>query len=359
MSFSPPRFALQLQVAIFLLGGFFQATPFSMAETPPIDAPRSLQSGALQSGVLQGVSTQGGALAQQKPRVLVSSDIGGSDPDDFQSMVHLLLYAEVLDIEGLLSSPPHAGRASHIFEVLDAYEKDFSPLTKHADGFPTPDSLRQLTKQGAIRPASAQGWDNPTEGSRWIVACAKRDEARPLWVLAWGSLTDVAQAVHDDPSIKKSLRLYSIGSWNTRMDPAAREYLYHHHPDLWWIENDTTFRGMYVGGKQTDTWGNHSFVEQHVQGHGALGKLFCRKKRDIKMGDTPSLLYLLRGVSGDPTTPHWGGTFAKTDHGKNYWTDRADSDFAEKTYAGAKTVNRWRVDFLADWQRRMDWAVAP
>jgi hypothetical protein len=44
---------------------------------------------------------QGGALAGERPRVIVSTDIGGSDPDDFQSMVHLLVYADVLDIEGL------------------------------------------------------------------------------------------------------------------------------------------------------------------------------------------------------------------------------------------------------------------
>ena len=25
-----------------------------------------------------------------KPRILISSDIGGTDPDDFQSMIHLL-----------------------------------------------------------------------------------------------------------------------------------------------------------------------------------------------------------------------------------------------------------------------------
>jgi tRNA-specific 2-thiouridylase len=31
---------------------------------------------------------------------VVSTDIGGSDPDDFQSMVHLLLYADTLDLEG-------------------------------------------------------------------------------------------------------------------------------------------------------------------------------------------------------------------------------------------------------------------
>jgi hypothetical protein len=42
--------------------------------------------------------------------VIVSTDIGGTDPDDFQSMVHLLVYADTFDIEGLLSSPYGPGR---------------------------------------------------------------------------------------------------------------------------------------------------------------------------------------------------------------------------------------------------------
>jgi hypothetical protein len=49
-------------------------------------------------------TTNRGALAGEQHRVLVSTDIGGTDPDDFQSMVHLLVYADVLDIEGLVSS---------------------------------------------------------------------------------------------------------------------------------------------------------------------------------------------------------------------------------------------------------------
>ena len=42
----------------------------------------------------------------EKPRVIVSTDIGGGDPDDFQSMVHYLVYADLFDTEGLVSSPP-------------------------------------------------------------------------------------------------------------------------------------------------------------------------------------------------------------------------------------------------------------
>src|SRR3546814_6298284 len=44
----------------------------------------------------------------------------------------------------------------------------------------------------------------------------------PLWVLTWGSMTDLAQALHDDPSIKGKIKVYSIGAWNTQQDPAAR-----------------------------------------------------------------------------------------------------------------------------------------
>lgn len=301
----------------------------------------------------------GGALDGDKPRVIISTDVGGSDPDDFQSMVHLLVYADVLDIEGLISSPPQKGRAKHIYEAIEAYSKDYPNLKQHSHAFPAPDLLRDVTKQGAIDPAPRSGWSKPTEGSQWIIQRSKVDDPRPLWVLVWGSITDVAQAVHDDPSIKSKIRLYSIGSWNTSQDRAAREYLFKNHPDLWWIESDTTFRGMYVGGQQDENWGNRSFVANHVHKHGALGDLLVRKKSDIKMGDTPSLLYLLRGEVDDPTTAHWGGSYMKTDHSQQYWTDDPDHSLSEASYAGAKTVNRWRIDFLTDWQQRMTWTKKP
>ncbi len=210
-----------------------------------------------------------------------------------------------------------------------------------------------MAQQGAVDAAPPSGWSQPTAGSQWIIQAAKADDSRPLWVLVWGSITDIAQAVHDEPSIKSKVRVYSIGSWNTHKDRAARDYLFNSHPDLWWIESDSTFRGMYVGGTQNDEWGNLEFVAKHLHGHGALGDLFFSKKRDIKMGDTPSLLYLLRGNADDPTSSHWGGAFVKTAHGPNYWTDNPDPSLSERKYAGAKTVNRWRTEYLADWQQRM------
>jgi rhamnogalacturonan endolyase len=310
--------------------------------------------------VCLGLHTSSALAAAAQPageryRVVVSTDIGGSDPDDFQSMVHYLVYADLFDTEGLIASPPHAGRKEHILEVLDAYEADYPMLRAESARFPRPDQLRALTRQGAIDPAPSAGYSTATDGSRWIIERAHAEDPRPLWVLVWGSITDVAQALHDDPSIKPKLRVYFISSWNRRMDPAARDYIVEQHPDLWLIEADTTFRGMYVGGNQEGDLGNREFLARYVRGHGALGDLLVRKKADIKMGDTPSVLYLLRGDPEDPTSDSWGGSFIRPDPQRNYWTDNPDPDLREGNFPGARTVNRWREPYLRDWQQRMAW----
>ncbi len=91
-----------------------------------------------------------GALAGHRHRVVVSTDVGGTDPDDFQSMVHLLVYADSFDIEGLISSPYGPGRKEYLLECIDAYEKDLPNLRAHSDKYPPPDALRGICKQGAV-----------------------------------------------------------------------------------------------------------------------------------------------------------------------------------------------------------------
>jgi hypothetical protein len=114
-----------------------------------------------------------GALAGERYRVLVSSDIGGTDPDDSQSMVHYLLYSDVFDTEGFISSPMGKGRVDHFLEVIDAYEQDYDKLCRYG-AYPAPDHLRSMVKQGAIDPAPDRGYTQPTEGSEWIIQCAKK-----------------------------------------------------------------------------------------------------------------------------------------------------------------------------------------
>ena len=65
------------------------------------------------------------AQPTSKPRVLISTDIGGTDPDDNQSLAHLLMYSERFDLEGLVSSPSFgSGSASEIYRMIDVYERD-------------------------------------------------------------------------------------------------------------------------------------------------------------------------------------------------------------------------------------------
>ncbi len=253
-----------------------------------------------------------GALAGHRHRVLVSTDIGGTDPDDFQSMVHFLLYADLFDVEGIVSSPYGPGRREHILQVIDHYARDYAKLKSHSPRYPHPDALRAIARQGAHDSPGPAGYGAPTEGSRWIVECARRPDPRPLYVLVWGGIEDLAQALHDAPDILPRLRVYFIGGPNKMWSVNAYNYIEESHPRLWMIEANATYRGWFVGGNQTGEWGNASFVAAHVVGHGALGAFFATLlKGTIKMGDSPSAGYLLRGTPDDPSTPGWGGKFAR------------------------------------------------
>jgi hypothetical protein len=307
------------------------------------------------AGKTAAYSPDGGALAGNRYRVIISTDIGGGDEDDIQSMVHYLLYSDLLDTEGIISSPPQKGRKKDILEVIDKYEKDYPNLKTYSDKYPQPDYLRPIAKQGAINPAPQKGYSNPTEGSKWIVHCAKKKDPRPLYVLVWGAITDVAQALHDDPGIKGKIRVYFIASWNQKNDQNAFSYIDKNHMDLWLIHNNTTFRGWYMGGNHKGDLGNKSFVDKHVKNHGALGKYFAPLKGgSIKMGDTPSYAFLLRGIPDDPMKESWGGRFIKRKGRPNWWIDDHDPAFSEAGRPGAKTVNKWRQHYLRDWQKRMD-----
>lgn len=298
---------------------------------------------------------ESGALTGERYRLLISSDIGGSDEDDIQSMVHFLLYADLFDLEGLVSSPPGKGRTSDILEVINHYDRDYAKLRERSEKFPTPDFLRGITKQGATS-AWKEGGAGPTEGSQWIIKQAKKKDPRPLYVLVWGAISDVAQAVKDDPSIKENIRIYFIASWNRRADELPFQYLDEHHPDLWMIVSEGTFRGWYRGGHQKGDLGNQSFIQKHIKGHGALGDHFVPlKKGRIKMGDTPSVAYLLRGTPDDPTAPSWGGSYKPHPDGKRktWWIDLDRRDLDGKD--PQETVSRYREPYLRDWQKRLDW----
>lgn len=263
--------------------------------------------------------------AALRPRVIVSTDIGGTDFDDFQSLVHLLVYADALEIEGLIASPWGAARnrKENILKVIDCYEADYPNLKTYSPFYPAPERLRALSKQGGTDSADLRGWGTRTEGSDWIIRCAKRDDSRPLWLLVWGGIDDLAQALHDDPAIKSKLRVYFIGGPNKKWSTTAYDYLAREHRDLWIIEANSTYYGWFVGGNQEGDLSNTTFIQHHIKGRGALGEYFAGIGNKLKMGDTPSLMYALGRRPEEPTGDSWGGHFVRARDRPRYVFDHA------------------------------------
>jgi hypothetical protein len=253
------------------------------------------------------------SLSEEKeiPRVIVSSDIGGTDPDDFQSMIHFLMYADRFEIEGIIASPYGEGRAKDIFKIIDLYEQDFPKLKQHGD-FPSPEKLRSVTKQGATDASPARGWGEPTEGSDWIIRQAKAENSQPLWILVWGGLDDLAQALHDAPEIVSAIRVYWIGGPNKKWSVHTYNYIVNNFPDLWMIENNSTYRGWIIDDDARTEFKAGTFYENKIKGKGALGTDFGNYYGgSIKMGDTPSVAYLLNGDPDKTEEESWGGSFTR------------------------------------------------
>src|SRR3954449_1019486 len=94
-----------------------------------------------------------------RPRILISTDIGGTDPDDNQSMIHFLMYSNRFNTEGLISSPSYGhGSKQNILAMIALYQKDLPKLQNHEKGFPSPDSLRAICKQGRQGAAPLAGY---------------------------------------------------------------------------------------------------------------------------------------------------------------------------------------------------------
>ena len=76
-----------------------------------------------------------------KPRIIVLTDIapGNVEPDDMESMVRLLAYTDVLEIEAIITStgwncdPYPDGWADSLQRVIDAYEHDVPNLMKRSN----------------------------------------------------------------------------------------------------------------------------------------------------------------------------------------------------------------------------------
>ncbi|MCF0209432.1 MAG: DUF1593 domain-containing protein, partial [Bacteroidaceae bacterium] len=248
----------------------------------------------------------------KKPRILISTDIGGTDPDDNQSLVHFMMYSDLFNIEGIVSSPSFGnGSKQEILRMIDIYTKDYAKLKRKNPRLLSPKRLKKLCTQGRKGLAPYCGYDKPTEGSKLIVQQAKRKDLRPLYILVWGTLEDVAQALHDAPEIAKNIRIYWLGGPNKKWGVNSYSYVVEHFPDLWFIENNATYRGLISSAKKQDRY-NALYYEQVIAKGGNMGTDFINYYGGIvKMGDTPSLLYMMHGDASNPEGESWGGSFER------------------------------------------------
>ena len=156
--------------------------------------------------------------AELKPRLVVLTDISPDrvEPDDMESMIRLLVHADLFEIEALIHSTGWsvAGNAGEtgmnlINEDIDLYEKDLPNLMKRSNQqghlhdndkqeigyWPSPDYLRARTLLGSKnRGQRFIGEDNNSDGSNKIIELADEDDDRPIWVTVWGGGNTLAQA---------------------------------------------------------------------------------------------------------------------------------------------------------------------
>lgn len=248
-----------------------------------------------------------------KPRILISTDIGGTDPDDNQSMTHLLMNSDLFQFEGLVSSPSYGeGNKKEILRMIDIYEKDLPKLNKHNKKLAKPDFLRSICKQGRKGNAPFSGYTTATEGSDWIIKCAKKQSEHPLWILGWGGLEDIAQALHDAPEIQHKIRIYWIGGPNKKWSANSYAYIAENFPNLFFIEVNSSYYGFFSNNTEPDTINTSDYYNRVIQGGGHLGMDFKNYyDGEIKMGDSPSLFYMMDGNPEKPERESWGGSFKK------------------------------------------------
>ena len=340
-----------------------------------------------------------------KPRIIVTTDIT-NEPDDQESLVRLLLYANDIDIEGLIGSTG-VWKLSNpatdvIHECIDGYAQVYDNLIQHDKEYPTAEYLHSITTTGNHGYGMSHVSGRGSSGARLIIEAADKDDPRPLWLLAWGGANTIAQAIwtvsqtrsaEELNTFLKKIRVYDLAGQDDAGAWMAKTY-----PQLFILRNVLAYKGMSFrfsseawnhtrGGNETVV--TRTWVEENIQkNHGPLGKLYPTALH-IWEGDTPTYFYLMPNGLNDPEQQwqgSWGGRFTRekqknvnivaqeyggADCSKgcfvnesfflDYWLYADDEDtwtYKDKTYKNQwAPIFRWRTDFQHDFAARMDWCI--
>jgi len=329
-----------------------------------------------------------------KPRLVVCTDIAPADiePDDMESMVRLMAYADCFEIEALITSvgwncdPYPKEWAEYLTCVIEAYRKDVTRLmarsgqqgfltieqenTQQTLGYwPSADYLRSRALMGSERGGiKVIGEGNDSPGSNLLIQQADEADERPIYVAAWGGANTLAQAIwrvkqtRSAEELKrfiKKFRLYTITDqdmhYNMRMNRAYSSHQWlrkQFENDLQFIWDEGTWQEQCELGKQH--WQEHT---KSIQGKGELGKIYPNYKWGVE-GDTPSFLYMMPNGLNDPEDPHqagWAGYHERglcADSLTTAWTSWEEP--IRNISIGYK--RRFYPDELNDFKSRMQWA---
>ena len=332
--------------------------------------------------------------AALKPRLVVCTDIAPADvePDDMESMVHLMAYADMFEIEALITSvgwncDPYPGEWSqYLYRVIDAYEKDLPNLMKRSGQkrflspkketgcqeigyWPCADYMRSRAVMGSMYGGIRSiGENNDSPGSELLIRLADEDDPRPIYVAAWGGANTLAQAIwrvkqtrtpDEVKNFVHKFRVYTITDQDMdyahRMDRARSSHMWlrkEFKDDLQFIWDEGAWQEQCELGKRH--WKMH---QQHIQPKGALGKEYPNYKWGVE-GDTPSFLYVIPNGLNDPEDPRQAGWAGYHERGicpdslTTAWTSWQEP--VRSISVGYK--QRFYMDELNDFMARMQWA---
>ena len=329
-----------------------------------------------------------------KPRLVVCTDIAPADvePDDMESMVHLMAYADMFEIEALITSvgwncdPYPIAWSLYMYRVMGAYATDVKNLMKRSGQkeflsmeqenarqrigyWPSAEYVTSRVVMGSTNGGIRSiGEQNDSPGSELLIRLADEDDPRPIYVAAWGGANTLAQAiwrvkqtrtVDEVSDFVKKFRLYTITDQDMdyahRMDRARSSHMWlrkEFQDDLQFIWDEGTWQEQCELGKQN--WTQH---QQYIQPKGALGKEYPNYKWGVE-GDTPSFLYVIPNGLNDPEDPcqaGWAGYHERgmcPDSLTTAWTSWQEP--ARSISVGYK--RRFYPDEMADFEARMQWA---
>lgn len=304
-----------------------------------------------------------------KQRLIVTTDLGGTDPDDTQSMIHLLVCSNAIDIEGLVSSQvwmDDPNKTDKIIEVINWYQEVLPRLKKQAAGYPDADYLRSITMQGQGKSnMSGVGEGKDSQGSELIISAVdKKGDNRPVWIAGWGGMNTVAQAlwkVKNTRSEKalsafvKKIRIYDVLGQDD-----AGAWIAKNFPDIIYIRNKEIY-----GWAPSDDW-----TQNNVQNRIPLGKHYPDRIWATE-GDTPSFLYVY--TNGLNVPDHidyggWGGRFSTIKvsgiRGMDFIVKSGKDETQYDPYymygntkEGIEAINKWKQHIWNNFAARMLWTT--